>query len=86
MNPRILDVTERIARRSADTRQAYLQKIVREGLRQLGYGDQADRSIHFSYEMVALSPATAAVFSARREIILRLSSIGLLQVRAFACD
>lgn len=43
-----------------DTRQAYLQKIVREGLRQLGHGAQADRSIHFSYEMVALSPATVA--------------------------
>jgi arginyl-tRNA synthetase len=42
-----------------DIRQAYLQKIVREGLRQLGYQEAADASIHFSYEMVALSPATA---------------------------
>ena len=28
------------------------------GLRALGYEDQAERSIHFSYEMVALSPRT----------------------------
>ncbi len=39
-----------------DSRQAYLQKIVAQGLRALGYGEQADRSIHFAYEMVALSP------------------------------
>ena len=39
-----------------DTRQSYLQKIVVQGLRSLGYQDQADKSIHFSYEMVALSP------------------------------
>ena len=42
-----------------DSRQAYLQKVVKEGLRLLGYDKQADRSIHFSYEMVALTPATA---------------------------
>ncbi|UCE41681.1 MAG: arginine--tRNA ligase [Candidatus Aminicenantes bacterium] len=39
-----------------DTRQSYLQKIVVQGLRSLGFQDQADKSIHFSYEMVALSP------------------------------
>ncbi|OFV97913.1 MAG: arginine--tRNA ligase [Acidobacteria bacterium RIFCSPLOWO2_12_FULL_54_10] len=39
-----------------DTRQSYLQDIVAAGLRALGYAAQADRSIHFSYEMVALSP------------------------------
>jgi arginyl-tRNA synthetase len=42
-----------------DSRQAYLQKVVKEGLRLLGYATQADHSIHFSYEMVALTPATA---------------------------
>jgi len=41
-----------------DSRQAYLQDVVAAGLRALGYTDQADRSIHFSYEMVALSPRT----------------------------
>ncbi len=39
-----------------DTRQSYLQKIVVQGLRSLGYQEQAEKSIHFSYEMVALSP------------------------------
>jgi arginyl-tRNA synthetase len=39
-----------------DSRQAYLQKIVAQGLRILGFEAQADNSIHFSYEMVALSP------------------------------
>ncbi|MEO8033870.1 MAG: arginine--tRNA ligase [Acidobacteriota bacterium] len=42
-----------------DTRQAYLQKVVKEGLRLLGHEKQAERSIHYSYEMVALTPATA---------------------------
>jgi arginyl-tRNA synthetase len=39
-----------------DVRQSYLQKIVAQGLRSLGYTGQADKSIHYSYEMVALSP------------------------------
>jgi arginyl-tRNA synthetase len=42
-----------------DVRQSYLQKVVKEGLRLLGHDKQAERSIHFSYEMVALTPATA---------------------------
>lgn len=42
-----------------DTRQSYLQKIVKAGLQALGHPDEAERSIHFSYEMVALSTATA---------------------------
>ncbi|HEY3054911.1 MAG TPA: arginine--tRNA ligase [Thermoanaerobaculia bacterium] len=42
-----------------DVRQAYLQKVVKEGLRLLGHAREAERSIHFSYEMVALTPATA---------------------------
>ncbi len=39
-----------------DTRQSYLQKIVVQGLKSLEYDDQAKKSVHFSYEMVALSP------------------------------
>lgn len=42
-----------------DTRQSYLQKIVRAGLTSLGHREEAGRSVHFAYEMVALSPATA---------------------------
>ncbi|MCC6368872.1 MAG: arginine--tRNA ligase [Bryobacterales bacterium] len=41
-----------------DSRQSYLQDVVEAGLRQLGYVEQADKSVHFSYEMVALSPRT----------------------------
>ena len=43
-----------------DSRQSYLQDVVAEGLRGLGYEEQARRSIHFSYEMVALSPRCCA--------------------------
>ncbi|MGD0781280.1 MAG: arginine--tRNA ligase [Candidatus Aminicenantales bacterium] len=39
-----------------DTRQSYLQKVVVQGLRALQFDAQADKSVHFSYEMVALSP------------------------------
>ena len=42
-----------------DARQSYLQKIVRTGLEALGYEEQAERSIHFAYEMVTLSASTA---------------------------
>ncbi|HEX9160365.1 MAG TPA: arginine--tRNA ligase [Thermoanaerobaculia bacterium] len=42
-----------------DVRQAYLQKVVKEGLRLLHHEREAENSIHFSYEMVALTPATA---------------------------
>jgi arginyl-tRNA synthetase len=40
-----------------DSRQSFLQRVVGQGLRELGHPDEADRSIHYSYEMVALSPA-----------------------------
>jgi arginyl-tRNA synthetase len=42
-----------------DTRQAYLQQVVTAGLRALGHSAEADRSIHFAYEIVALSPRCA---------------------------
>ena len=41
-----------------DSRQSYLQDVVVAGLRALDYKQQAENSIHFSYEMVALSPRT----------------------------
>jgi arginyl-tRNA synthetase len=43
-----------------DARQAYLQNVVVAGLRALGFNEQADRSIHFSYEIVALTPRCAS--------------------------
>jgi arginyl-tRNA synthetase len=39
-----------------DARQSYLQDVVVAGLKALGAEEQAGQSIHFSYEMVALSP------------------------------
>jgi arginyl-tRNA synthetase len=43
-----------------DTRQAYLQNVVVAGLRALGFEEQAAHSVHFSYDVVALSPRCAA--------------------------
>jgi arginyl-tRNA synthetase len=40
-----------------DTRQSYLQRVVTQGLRSLGHDAEADRSVHYAYEMVALTPA-----------------------------
>ena len=42
-----------------DSRQSYLQNIVAAGVEALGYHEQAARSVHFSYEMVGLSPRCA---------------------------
>ncbi|MBI4474493.1 MAG: arginine--tRNA ligase [Acidobacteria bacterium] len=42
-----------------DVRQSYLQNVVHQGVLALGYEEQAQNSIHFSYEVVALTPACA---------------------------
>jgi arginyl-tRNA synthetase len=42
-----------------DVRQSYPQKVVKEAVRKAGFPEAADRSIHFAYEMVALTPASA---------------------------
>jgi arginyl-tRNA synthetase len=42
-----------------DSRQMYLQALLSQALRTFGRAEEADNSIHFSYEMVALSHATA---------------------------
>ncbi len=42
-----------------DSRQLYLQALLRQALRTLGHPREAESSVHFSYEMVALSHATA---------------------------
>ncbi len=41
-----------------DSRQSYLQDVVVAGLRALGYIEASENSVHFSYEMVTLTPAT----------------------------
>jgi arginyl-tRNA synthetase len=42
-----------------DTRQAYLQKLLKQALAALGFKEQASQSVHYSYEMVALTHNTA---------------------------
>ena len=42
-----------------DVRQAYLQKLLKQALTAIGHPQEAERLTHFSYEMVALSHATA---------------------------
>jgi Arginyl-tRNA synthetase len=42
-----------------DVRQSYLQQVVYESLRRLGYAEQADNSVHLAYEVVTLSAPTA---------------------------
>src|SRR5206468_11596069 len=42
-----------------DSRQMYLQALLSQALRTLGHPREAENSIHFSYEMVALSHDTA---------------------------
>jgi arginyl-tRNA synthetase len=42
-----------------DSRQMYLQALLKQALRTLGHPREAENSIHFSYDMVALSHATA---------------------------
>ena len=42
-----------------DSRQMYLQALLSQALRTLDHPKEAENSIHFSYEMVALSHATA---------------------------
>ncbi|MGH9702776.1 MAG: DALR anticodon-binding domain-containing protein, partial [Candidatus Acidiferrales bacterium] len=42
-----------------DSRQAYVQNVVFEALGALGFQQQKDQSVHFSYERVTLSPRCA---------------------------
>ncbi len=42
-----------------DTRQAYLQQLLKQALTAVGRAAEAERSVHVSYEMVALTPTTA---------------------------
>jgi arginyl-tRNA synthetase len=48
-----------------DVRQSYPQKVVKEAVRVLGHPQAADNSIHFAYEMVALTPAAVKVIERR---------------------
>ena len=57
-----------------DVRQSYPQKVVREGLRVLGFRQEAERSEHFSYAMVGLSPKAARELASRFGEEYRLSA------------
>ena len=48
-----------------DVRQSYPQKVVKEAVRVLGHPAAADASVHFAYEMVALTPAAVKVIEKR---------------------
>jgi arginyl-tRNA synthetase len=48
-----------------DVRQSYPQKVVKEAVRVLGHGEAADNSIHFAYEMVALTPKAVRLIEER---------------------
>jgi arginyl-tRNA synthetase len=56
-----------------DSRQLYLQALLSQALRTLGHAEEAGHSIHFSYEMVALSHKTARELG-RDAAVLELSS------------
>ena len=50
-----------------DVRQSYPQKVVKHGLAALGYKKEAEQSIHFYYEIVALSKSAAEVLGVDEE-------------------
>ncbi len=65
-----------------DARQAYLQRIVRAGVAALGHTRQADASVHFAYEMVALSARTAEQLGFRGDARLEMSGRKGIGVKA----
>ena len=56
-----------------DVRQSYPQKVVKEAVRVLGHPEAADNSIHFAYEMVALTPSAVRVIEERSEVSFGLT-------------
>ncbi|HPC84030.1 MAG TPA: arginine--tRNA ligase [Thermoanaerobaculaceae bacterium] len=56
-----------------DVRQSYPQKVVKEAIRVLGHPEAAEASIHFAYEMVALTPKAARRLETTRGLDFGLS-------------
>ncbi|MGV8039590.1 MAG: arginine--tRNA ligase [Thermoanaerobaculaceae bacterium] len=56
-----------------DVRQSYPQKVVKEAIRVLRYPEAAEASIHFAYEMVALTPKAARRLESTRGLDFGLS-------------
>jgi arginyl-tRNA synthetase len=75
-----------------DSRQAYLQQLLKQALGAMGYRDQAARSTHVSYEMVALSHATARALGRKGlgvkadDLIDRLIATARTEVRTRNAD
>jgi arginyl-tRNA synthetase len=57
-----------------DVRQSYPQKVVKEAIRVLGHAEAAESSVHFAYEMVALTPAAVLRLESARGIDFGLSA------------
>jgi arginyl-tRNA synthetase len=60
-----------------DIRQAYPQKVVKEAVRVLGHSEAADNSVHFSYEMVALTPGAVREIERRTEVSFGLDDVAM---------
>ena len=65
-----------------DVRQSYLQKLLKQALIAVGHPEGAERSHHFSYEMVALSHATARELGYAPPPIRRTPSVRSSRCRA----
>ena len=57
-----------------DVRQAYPQKVVKEAIRVLGHPEAAENSVHFAYEMVALTPAAVRQLEESQGLDFQLST------------
>ncbi|MFI5166876.1 MAG: arginine--tRNA ligase, partial [Thermoanaerobaculales bacterium] len=57
-----------------DVRQSYPQKVVKEAIRVLGHAEAADSSVHFAYEMVALTPAAVRRLEATHKLDFGLTA------------
>ncbi|HVN30637.1 MAG TPA: arginine--tRNA ligase [Thermoanaerobaculaceae bacterium] len=57
-----------------DVRQSYPQKVVKEAIRVLGHPEAAENSVHFAYEMVALTPAAVRRLEESQGLDFQLSS------------
>jgi arginyl-tRNA synthetase len=62
-----------------DVRQSYPQKVVKEAVRSLGHAAAADNSVHFSYEMVALTPAAVREIERRTEVSFGLDDEAMVK-------
>jgi arginyl-tRNA synthetase len=60
-----------------DVRQSYPQKVVKEAIRVLGHPEAAENSIHFAYEMVALTPKAVRRLEEAQGLDFSLSDVDM---------